>query len=151
MLNQCSGCLDIVKIQFLPSLDTTLSLQLPFTWSPFGCPKFSIVTFSKLNLFMLHNSLFLLHLCSLSSHILKLISVFNQITIQQEVKWLIAPLEEHCILKLDTFLIGRIQKPSQNKLFFQKNSKAKGLNCTCKVPYPLFFMPTLLYFFSLSF
>ena len=140
----------MVKTQFLPPLDTTLSLQPPSTCSPFGCPKFSIVAFSKLNLFMLQNSLFLLHLCSLFSHILKLISVFNQITLQ-EVKWLIAPLEEHCILKVDEFLIGRIQKPTQNKLFFQKNSKTKGLNCTCKVPCLLSFMPTLLHFISLSF
>lgn len=124
MSNQCSGCLDIVKTQFLPPLDTILSLYSSSTWPPwlpkvFNCGILQTKSFHASKFTLSSPSLLIVQL-----HIV-LISVFNQITVQ-EVKWLIAPLEEHYILKVDKFLIGRIQKPSQNKLFFLEEFKSKG-------------------------
>lgn len=57
--NNFLWCMGIVKRQFLSLLDTTFSLYLPFASFPFCCTKFSIVVFTKPNVFIIQNFLFI--------------------------------------------------------------------------------------------
>lgn len=76
-----------------------------------------------------------LHPYSLPSHILELISMFNQIAPLQEVQWLrVLSRDLHILREVNGFLTGRIQKLSQNKLFF-KSQRQRGSPGTSKFPY----------------